>query len=266
MPIVCDIEPRCLTKREYHDLDYRVMRHVFDVHNEFGRLLDEEIYKNALTARLVDAGHDARTEVPITITHGAFCKTLFMDIVIDSSTDYELKTAERLVGWHQRQVLNYMLLSGLSWGKLVNMRPSGVESRYVSTSLTAEDRYSTRINISGWREVTKRCAQLSDYIQELVADWGVFIDVDLYQDAISHFLGGEELIAHRVDVVSAGRKLGTHPFRMLDDATAIEVSAIRNGIEPHERHIHRLLELTSLTTIQWVNFNQRDITLKTVSL
>ena len=266
MPVVCDVEPGCLTKREYHELDYQVMGHAFEVHNELGCLLDEEVYKNAVAIRLADDGHDALTEVLIEIRHGSFRKVLFMDMVVDSSVDYELKAAERLVGWHQRQTLNYMLLSGLSWGKLVNMRPTSVESRYVSTSLRPEDRRDVRFTTSGWRFVTDRCVAVFRHLHELVEDWGLFIDAGLYHEAICHFLGGAEVVAHRLDVVSAGRKLGTHQCHLLDDSTAIHVSAVRNGLEAHERHLRHLLGLTSLRSMQWINFNHRDVTLKTLSL
>jgi hypothetical protein len=46
MPIEVDSEIRVLSENEFHALAHRVMGVVFDVHNDFGRLLEENLYQH----------------------------------------------------------------------------------------------------------------------------------------------------------------------------------------------------------------------------
>lgn len=50
MPINVDSEIRILSEDEFHTVAHQVMGIVFDVHNEYGRLVDEEIYKQQSVA------------------------------------------------------------------------------------------------------------------------------------------------------------------------------------------------------------------------
>src|SRR5262245_27507744 len=137
MPITSPISMRAIPQAEFAQLDYQVMRHVFASQNELGRLCDEIIYQNDLAARL-QAAHSGsvRTEVPVTISHGDFAKTYFLDMVVEDAAIYEFKTVAGLAPEHDAQVFNYLLLAQCHHGKLVNFRPSQVESRFVNTSLT----------------------------------------------------------------------------------------------------------------------------------
>jgi len=44
MPVELSSSIRILSQAEFHEIDERVMRIVFDVHNEYGRSLDEAVY------------------------------------------------------------------------------------------------------------------------------------------------------------------------------------------------------------------------------
>src|SRR6266850_420795 len=68
--------------------------------------------QNDLAARLRAAGLPVRTEVPITVTCRDFAKTYFLDLVVADTAIYELKTALGLIGEHEAQLLNYLLLRG----------------------------------------------------------------------------------------------------------------------------------------------------------
>jgi len=78
-----------------------------------------------------------------------------MDLLINNSIIYELKTVEALTGKHQKQALNYILMVGMRHGKLVNMRTSSVQHRFVSTNLTTKERYKLTIDDSDWNELDK---------------------------------------------------------------------------------------------------------------
>ena len=56
MPIEVSTQIRAFNQEEFHALDRQIMRVAFDVHNEFGRLLDEELYKREIATRCLAMG------------------------------------------------------------------------------------------------------------------------------------------------------------------------------------------------------------------
>jgi len=60
MPVTCPIPLRVLSQEEFGELSFEVMRDVFAIHNSLGRLLDESIYKQALTHLLGGEAHVLR--------------------------------------------------------------------------------------------------------------------------------------------------------------------------------------------------------------
>ena len=51
MPIIVNSEIRVFSELEFHKLAEKVIGVVFDVHNDFGRLMEEDVYKRAILAR-----------------------------------------------------------------------------------------------------------------------------------------------------------------------------------------------------------------------
>ncbi len=69
MPMVVSTEILVFSQPEFHTLSAKLLRIIFDVHNEFGRFLDESLYKNEIAARWVESGYGiAEREVQITVT------------------------------------------------------------------------------------------------------------------------------------------------------------------------------------------------------
>ena len=107
---------------------------VFSLHKDLGRFYDEKIYQNELAYRCKKIGIEkVETEIPIQVSYKDFTKYYYMDLLVNSSVIYELKTVEALTGKHQKQALNYILMVGMRHGKLVNMRTSSVQHRFVSS-------------------------------------------------------------------------------------------------------------------------------------
>ena len=48
MPIQPAIPIACISQQEYHEIDERMVGHSMAIHNQFGRLLDEVVYKKEL--------------------------------------------------------------------------------------------------------------------------------------------------------------------------------------------------------------------------
>lgn len=59
MPIEPRFPIRRLSQTEFGDLAFDVMKQVFDIHNQFGRLFDESIYKRELARRMPEVRLEA---------------------------------------------------------------------------------------------------------------------------------------------------------------------------------------------------------------
>ena len=57
MPIHCPIATQRITQDEFKQIAGEVMRHVFTIHNEFGRFFDEQIYTKELVDRMDGVEH-----------------------------------------------------------------------------------------------------------------------------------------------------------------------------------------------------------------
>jgi GxxExxY protein len=242
------------------------MRHAFDSHNALGSLCDEVIYQMDLAERLRNAGLiPVATEVPVTVSHGDFSKTYYLDLVIDGCSIYELKAVVELAPVHEAQLLNYLFLLGISHGKLINFRAAKVQSRFVNTTLTGESRRQMTMDASRWIETDKESKCLRLTLIQLLEDWGGFLELPLYCEALTHFLGGETKVLQSLPLVRNGVVLGRQNFHMLTPDTAFRLSALPNGETlGFERHLHSLLEHTPLRRIQWLNMAKHEVHLATL--
>jgi GxxExxY protein len=264
MPIECRFKVQPLDQDAFHAIDKMVMRHAFDIHNEMGRFLDERIYQDELAFRCIESGIVILREPMIRVTHGDFTKDYFLDMLTNLGVIYELKTIKALGGSHESQLINYLLLAGLNHGKLINMRPVSVESRYVSTRLTESKRHHYSFNMAGWNRSAPGAAMLHDTLTRLLDDWGAFLDVLLYREALIHFLGGENLVVKPIDICVGTRVVGKQKVSMAGEDSAFHISAIKDFYTTYEKHLVRLLEHSQLRYIHWINFQGDTIQLKTL--
>jgi len=265
MPVECSISLRELDQEAFHTIDQAVMGLAFGIHNELGRFLDERVYQDELGYRCREAGLTALREVGLRAIHADFAKDYFLDLVVADGVIYELKACEQLTGVHEKQLINYLLLTGRQHGKLINFRPSSVESRFVSTRLTPAKRHDFEIDLSEWRETGPESEKMLTIIRELLEDWGAFLDLDLYREAVLHFLGGRDDLIHSVEIHSGERIIGRQNICLLNATTALHLSAMSRHLDTYGKHIHRLLRHTRLDAIQWINFNKSNISFRTVT-
>lgn len=264
MPIHCPVTVRCLEPDAFEEIDYRVMGHAYASQNELGRLCDEPAYQADLKARLLAAGsHSVQTEVPVTVTHRDFCKKYFLDLLVEDAL-YELKSSADLVGEHEAQLLNYLFLLGLRRGKLLNFRPEKVQGRLIATSLTQDDRRRFGAATERWTELTPACGKLRQTMQELLEDWGAFLEVGLYQGALIHFLGGDSEVEHLVRLARGEVDLGSQRMFVHTPGVAFRLTAFTQQQNFVETHLRRLLALTDLKAIPWINLNHARIEFTTL--
>jgi GxxExxY protein len=264
MPIECSVPIQPLVQDEFHSLDKIVMKHAFAVHNQLGRFFDEKIYQAELIRRCQQDGIAARHEVMISVTYRTFRKDFFLDAVFSSGAVYELKCVASLAGGNESQLIRYLLLAGVQHGKLINFRPPSVESRFVSTGLTHEKRQTFHLDVSRVQSAGAQCKLVKGLIPALLKDRGAFLSVELYREAVVHFLGGEQQVVCPVEVLCDGQTIGRKNICLIDGKSALHLSAMTHGLVGYETHLHRFLCHTKLDSIQWINFNQDQISFRTV--
>jgi GxxExxY protein len=262
MPIECDITCQPIGQEEFHRVDKQVMRHAFAIHNELGRFLNEDIYANELDERLRSDGMASKRELSISVSHRTFRKSYFADILLQLGLIYELKAADALHPAHEAQAIHYILLLGLHHGKLINFRPQSVEFRFVSTSLTMDERRSFRLVADQWDGSDEQSRLLLETLREFLEDWGAFLSIDLYKEALLHLLDSPGPAA--VPILSGGRQIGVQTMALLDKDTAWHISAARESVNRYQTHLERLLHHTPLRRIQWINMTGKIIAHKTL--
>ena len=79
----------------------------------------------------------------------------FMDLLFAFGLMVEAKTVELPTKAHFSQTLQYLLLTGMSHGLLMNLRPERVEHQFVSTTLDLAERRRFTIHDADWRPINE---------------------------------------------------------------------------------------------------------------
>ena len=260
MPIHVGATVRRLSQSEFGELSFQVMAEVFQIHAELGRFFEEKIYKEALASRFPGV----QLEVPVHVTHKDFRKRYALDVLVADGGLFEFKAVDFLSPRHRAQVMNYLLLSGLAHGKLVNMRTPDVEHEFVNALTLPDIRRDFAVDDEQWLEPCSQAQFMRQTLTDLLRDWGTGLELPLYEEALTHFLGGEERLIQRVDVSLDSRQLGWQPFRLVAPGISFKLTAFDGPLEPFEEHAHLLLQHTSLSTILWANIGLRKVTFRTL--
>ena len=263
MPIVVHAKTRRISQSEFGNIAYQLMRHVFDIHNQMGRFFDESIYKQAVAART----GNGRAEVCVEVIFEDFRKEYFMDLLVDDAAVFEFKVVERLNGRHRAQLLNYLLLTDLSHGKLINLGPETVEHEFVNTSLTLRDRTGFTVDDSGFSDSSPNDLRLIEYLSAILRDWGTGLEIPLYTTAVTHFLGGEAVVTRDVETFLDSQPTGRQRMQLvsLDTAFVITQIAPEDDLSRFEEHCRRLLNHTVLRRMQWINVTLHQLTFRTIT-
>lgn len=142
---------------------------------------------------------------------------------------------------------------------MVNIRGELVEHEFVSTNLTPEIRREFAVEDRGWRTSDANARWLQEKMLALLGDWGAFLELSLYRDALIHFLGGPQTALQDVELCDGTTSLGTQSFQLVSPTEAFSVTAMTCAIEPYESHLIRLLQHTPLQHLHWINLNHHTI-------
>jgi GxxExxY protein len=263
MPITTSIPVSPVSQEVFGKIAYEVVREAFAMHSEFGRFFDEIIYKRELARRMAGVDLEARA----TVTHGSFQRSCFADVLVNRSGLFEFKASESIHARHRAQTTHYLLLFGLHHGKIINMRPESVEHEFVNVMAKLADLRHPSVMDAECLFDTPGARVLKDITMNLVNDWGAGLDLSLYEEAITWFLGGELEVMKRVPITGTGGELAPQTLRLVTPESAFKLTAFppdSPGLSNFRTHAKRLLSHTPLHCIQWINLHQSEITFATI--
>ncbi len=260
MPIQCSEEVTDLSLEDFRELDYGVMRHMFDAHNQLGFLAAEAVFQRDLLSRLNHAGTRVIREVPVHLSHKGYSTSLFLDLLVASSGVYELKVVRTLNDTHRGQLLTYLCLLDLRRGKLVNFGGTSVQSEFVNAPMTNLERRSFSVVDDGF--IGPR--RFLDLVVGLLRDWGTCLTLSIYQDALVHLLGGKNDVVKQLPLNRGKVLLGTQLFHMTSELSAFRITAFKEKSTGYPKQLQRLIAHCPLNTIHWINIRPRTVELTTI--
>ena len=114
----------------HKELSYKVLGMVYKVHNALGPGLLEHAYKEALCVELRLSGVPFEREKVFPIEYrNENVGTYFADIVVDDKIIIECKSVEMFHPTMEAQLINYLKISGIQAGYLINFRDHQVHWR-----------------------------------------------------------------------------------------------------------------------------------------
>ena len=116
-----------LEKQPFSEEGYALMGAAFEVHNEIGGGLAEEIYQQSLEIELELRGIPfwSKHEIPVFYKQRELKKRYIPDLVAFEKVIVELKSVSALLPEHEGQLMNYMRVSKSPIGYLINFGPIG---------------------------------------------------------------------------------------------------------------------------------------------
>lgn len=114
-------------KQPFSEEGYALMGAAFEVHNEIGGGLAEEIYQQSLEVELElrSIPFRARQELRVFYKNRELSRRYIPDLVVYEKVIVELKSVSALLPEHEGQLMNYMRVSKSPVGYLINFGPIG---------------------------------------------------------------------------------------------------------------------------------------------
>ena len=260
MPIQCDGDFTRPTQRDFGAISYEVMKTVYEIHNELGRFFEEAVYKRELARRL----SGVELEVPVIVSHADFSKIFRLDVLVDRCGLFEFKAVDAISPKHRGQVYNYLLLSDLPHGKVVNVRSEKVSKEFVNCRYRLQDLRSPDIDVERFDFNISGASFLYEHLVALIRDWGCGLDLTLYEEAITHFLGGDEEILLPMSVYGRHGHIHDQKVPQIAPGVSLRITAFPDRLAAFETHAQRLITHTSLSAIHWANITNKAVRFATI--
>jgi GxxExxY protein len=115
---------------KFSEITKAILGCCFDVINTLGAGFVESVYRNALVIALNDNGLEVLSERGFEVVYRGRKIGIFVpDLIVEKQVVVELKSCEYLTGEHQAQLINYLAVTNLSVGLLVNFGKRKLEYR-----------------------------------------------------------------------------------------------------------------------------------------
>lgn len=248
-------------KNRFHALDFRVMKHSFEIHNRMGNCHDEEVYRNELLHLIQKEGIQAQMEVPLAVQFRSFKKTYFLDLLLEAAYIYELKAITNLTNQCRSQLINYQLIAEQPHGKLINFGGRSVESEFSTCTLTRNERQSFSINKQEWVESNDSNHGFFALTSALISEWGTRLDPNLYSEALLALLPeGKE---SRIHIISDDRIIGTKLVRLAGPEIAFKITTSKKP-NPLKLQFQKFVNHTNLLALFWINLDRNQVSFHTL--
>ncbi len=136
------------------------------IHRELGPGLLETVYEVILARELSDRGLMVQRQVPVPIVFKGirFDEGFRADIIIENKVLLELKSVERIVPAHKKQVQTYLRLTGLKLGYLLNFGEAVLKSGITRCVNGLEEYNPPRLSVSAGELPTQNSDEPSSLI------------------------------------------------------------------------------------------------------
>ena len=117
----------------YPKESYKIVGAVYEVHKHLGPGLLEKVYQEALEQEFLLQGipYEREKEIEVVYKGKSLEQKYISDFVCYDKIIVELKAVEELIPFHTAQVLNYLNITGLQLGLLVNFNARKVVPRRI---------------------------------------------------------------------------------------------------------------------------------------
>jgi len=116
-----------------NDISYQIRGSVFDVYNELGPGLLENIYEQALLIELNNRGLKVENQVPIEVQYkGVNLGIQYrLDFLINDQVIIELKSVDTLLPVHYKQLITYLKIAKKPLGFLINFNADSIKDNII---------------------------------------------------------------------------------------------------------------------------------------
>ncbi len=105
----------------HKDLAYKIIGCAMEVHKILGPGFKESVYEKALILEFDrrKIGYESQKQYPV-IYKGVHIQEFICDLIVENKVVVELKSLKQIADIERAQVINYLKVTGLSLGLLIN--------------------------------------------------------------------------------------------------------------------------------------------------
>ena len=254
MPIHSPLAFRDFSQDDFRKISYTVVGRAINIHRELNGFSNEQSFSKAIKICL---GDSAKTEVPVAVNFETFSKTYFLDLVVQEGAIFELKKVSGITDRHRSQLLNYLMLTNTSHGKLINLGKDTVEHEFVNCKQSFESRRNFEIDQSRWQNYSG-CHAFPDTLISLLKDWGTGLDTTLYEEAIGTLINNRgETFLQTFPINFRNHTVGDIAVPTLRLNQAFRITAMDSKSQNRfERQLRTLLSQTEIKMVHWANIHR----------